>query len=61
MNSAATAVAMTLPRPPSSEVPPRTTAATEGSRYESPWKTLGLCTIPASRMPAVQYEAAATT
>ena len=40
-NSAANAVATMFPFPPSSEVPPSTTAATDGNRYASPWNAVG--------------------
>ena len=50
-----TALATGLPLPPNSDVPPRTTAATEGSSRESPWNAPGVVTTPARSMPAVAY------
>src|SRR4051795_12829475 len=59
--TAATALAATLPRPPSSDVPPSTTAATDGRRYASPWNALGSETTPPRRMAPRQYRSAAAT
>jgi len=52
--TAATTVASGYPRPPSSDVPPSTTTATETSRKLSPSKALGWAVIPASMTPARQ-------